>query len=316
MDSAQGPTAAGVSESDREQPAGRVFALVLEGFAAEFRRHEPGVLADEDPEELHDLRVAVRRARSLLRVAQGVLPEPDRLRLRDDLRWLGDLTSPVRDLDVLAGDLPGLLERVQPPLRSGTDGLTAALWAARSLAVDRLHEALRSERHAEVVRRWHLTARVHVLGDAVPPSARRPAGEVASQAILRSERRLHRAGRVAARSDDLEHWHDLRKALKQFRYVLGALAPLFPPGAFTGVRGELPELQDVLGRLQDRHVQADLVGRLGLDAGGDAALLAGAVADRLHRDVERAHRRCASAWRHLERSDLRRRLRSELDTGS
>jgi CHAD domain-containing protein len=308
--SGRGPSVT-LGPADRSQPAGRVLALILEGFLVDGRVHEPGVLADEDPEELHDLRVAIRRTRSLLRVARDVLPEPERTRLRDELRWLADLTSPVRDLDVLAEDLGGLLDRVQPPLRTGADELQASFRRERALAVERLRVGIGSDRHAELFRLWHLTARVHVLGERVPPSALRPAGEVAQRAILDSERRLRRAGRLAGRSDDLEHWHDLRKALKQFRYVLGALAPLHPPGAFDSVRAELPELQDVLGRLQDHHVQAELVGRLGVAAGGDAALLAGAIADRLHRDAARAHRRCARAWRHLERSDLRARLRAE-----
>ncbi|MFM7509777.1 MAG: CHAD domain-containing protein [Actinomycetota bacterium] len=315
MDGDQGPERSPpLGEADRSQPAGRVFAILLESLLAEASAHEAGVLAEEDPEELHDYRVAIRRTRSLLRVTRGVLPERERLRLRHELRWLGDLTSPVRDLDVLAGDLDGLVAEVQPELHGGVQSLNEALTRERTVVAARLEDGLGSQRYAELVRLWHLTARVYLIGGEAPPAARRSAGTVADEAIVSSERRLRRIGRNARHSDDLEDWHDLRKALKQFRYVIGTLAPLYPPEAFSSVRRILPKIQDVLGRLQDHHVQAELIGRLGVSAGGETALLAGAIADRLHRDVERVHRKCASTWRDLERSELGEQLRTEMPT--
>jgi len=297
---------------DRSQPAGRIFALVLSGLQHDCLSHQDGVLADRDPEELHDLRVAVRRTRSLLRAATGVLPETDRRTLRDELRWLAELTSPVRDLDVLAEDLPSLAKRLSPELGTALPELRAELDSARVAAVSRLSDAIRSDRYVRLQRTWQHCGRIYVVQGDVPESALRPAGDVADEMVLRSERRMRRIGRRAVRSDDLTHWHDLRKALKQFRYVLAEVSPLYPADTFRTVRSELPELQDLLGRLQDHHVQAELVAGVGLDAGGRAALVAGALSDRLHRDVHRAHHRCRAAWRRFERSDVAARLCREL----
>jgi CHAD domain-containing protein len=299
--------------ADRIQPAGRVFALVLSGLRAECLAHSDGVLADEDPEELHSFRVAIRRTRSLLRAAVDVLPEADRRALRDELRWLADLTSPVRDLDVLVADLPGMARRLQPELRDGMAPLAASFDAERSLAVERLAGAIRSERFDALQRTWHRCGRVYLVGADVPAAALHPAGLVADAMVRRSETRMRRAGRRALRSGELADWHDLRKSLKQFRYVLAEVAPLYPAGMFRSVRRELPDLQDLLGGLQDHHVQAELLVRVGASAGGEAALAAGVLANRLHRDVHRLHRRCAATWRSFDESAPMVRLRRELE---
>ena len=302
--------------ADRSQPAGRVFPLVLSGLQSDCLAHREGVLVDEDPEELHAFRVAIRRTRSLLRAAADVLPDRDRRALRDELRWLADLTSPVRDLDVLAGDLPGLGRRLQPELRGGLEPLAASLGAERTLAIGQLAGAIVSDRFAALQRTWHHCGRVYLVGPDVPPAALRPAGEVADGMVRRSEARMRRAGRRALRTGELVDWHDLRKALKQFRYVLAEVAPLYPDGRFRSVRRELPELQDLLGRLQDHHVQAELLARVGTSTGGEAALAAGVLANRLHRDVHRLHRRCAATWRSFDGSTPVERLRRELAAGT
>jgi hypothetical protein len=76
--------------------AGIVLGRLLGGAEA----NVPGTLEDLDTEFLHDLRVSIRRARSVLREFAGVHPEAPRARLRAELRWAQALTGPVRDLDV------------------------------------------------------------------------------------------------------------------------------------------------------------------------------------------------------------------------
>ncbi|PYB74854.1 metal-chelation protein CHAD [Pseudomonas sp. LB-090624] len=58
--------------------------------------------ADTDSEALHDLRIAVRRLRSLLRPLRGL---PGVEQLEDAAGALGTLTTPLRDREVLAAEL-------------------------------------------------------------------------------------------------------------------------------------------------------------------------------------------------------------------
>ena len=108
---------------------------------------------------------------------------------------------------------------------------------------------------------------------------------------------------------DLDAWHDLRKAIKRFRYLVAAFAPMYPDSAFEQVPRRLADLQDTLGRLQDHHVQAAWIETIGVSAGGRAALAAGVVANTLHERSDRAHDHCREAWSEFDRPKLRRRLR-------
>ncbi len=78
----------------------RVRARIGEQYA-ELLRHDPGVRVGDDPEDLHDLRVAARRLRALLRAADVLLVPEWSQPLRDELKWLGGELGPARDLDVL-----------------------------------------------------------------------------------------------------------------------------------------------------------------------------------------------------------------------
>ena len=65
-----------------------------------------GVLHDTDTEFLHDLRIAVRRTRSALKLLGDMLPGELTLRFASEFRWLGDITTPLRDLDVQLLSVP------------------------------------------------------------------------------------------------------------------------------------------------------------------------------------------------------------------
>ena len=59
-----------------------------------------GTFAEIDTEFLHDLRVAIRRSRSVLREMKGVFPPDESRQAAVDLRWIQEITGPTRDLDV------------------------------------------------------------------------------------------------------------------------------------------------------------------------------------------------------------------------
>ena len=74
--------------------------LVLLPLADIAEANMPGTLDDLDTEFLHDLRVSIRRARSVLRELAGVIRPTARARVRAELEWAQAVTGPVRDLDV------------------------------------------------------------------------------------------------------------------------------------------------------------------------------------------------------------------------
>ncbi len=78
---------------------GEVAFAVLRRQLAVVRAKEPGTRLGEDPEELHDMRVATRRLRAALSLFEGVLPVRAQA-FREELGWLAGLLGAVRDLDV------------------------------------------------------------------------------------------------------------------------------------------------------------------------------------------------------------------------
>ena len=101
-----------------QMPAGEALRRICRLQLDAFERHRPGARIGRDPEELHDLRVAVRRTRSALGEFRAFFPQATVARLRGELRWLGEVTGPVRDLDVYLEILPDY-QRLLPAEAAG-----------------------------------------------------------------------------------------------------------------------------------------------------------------------------------------------------
>src|SRR5436190_1370894 len=103
----------------REDETAYAYAFaVLRRYTRDFCRHEPGTRLGEDPEELHDMRVAFRRLRAAMSTFEPVLP-PRFQTFRHDLHAPGHSLGRVRDLDVQIEWLAGVKQA------SDWDGATA-----------------------------------------------------------------------------------------------------------------------------------------------------------------------------------------------
>ena len=119
---------------------------VLRRLLAVVRDNLDGAIAGEDDEYLHQLRIAVRRSRTVQRQLAGVF-EPDELPgFRADFRWLQQATGPARDLDVYVSDFGSLAEMLPERLRPDLDPLRPVLLHSRMTARADMERALRSPR--------------------------------------------------------------------------------------------------------------------------------------------------------------------------
>ena len=83
-----------------EMPARCALEEVLLRLLDTLEANVPGTIKDIDTEFLHDLRVAVRRTRSAVKLCGDVLPAGVPEAFGGEFKWLGDVTTPIRDLDV------------------------------------------------------------------------------------------------------------------------------------------------------------------------------------------------------------------------
>lgn len=89
-----------------------VFLILL----AELSRAHPLVVADNDPEGLHDFRVALRKLRSNLKNLGEFFEEQSEAKdFVDRLEWLDELISRARDADVLVGTINQALSDLRLP---------------------------------------------------------------------------------------------------------------------------------------------------------------------------------------------------------
>ena len=212
----------------------------------------PGTIRDIDTEFLHDLRVAVRRTRSALKLAGDALPASLTARFRPEFKWLGDLTTPTRDLDVYLlnyDEMAGALVSARP---AELEPFHTYLARRRVIEQRSLTRGLRSARFSGLACEWRGT-----LTGLTAPQAGERAADLATRRLRRAHRRVLRDGRAIGADSPAEQLHDLRKRCKELRYLLEIFASLFDPQAYQRALKDLKGLQDCLGEFQDRQVQQE-----------------------------------------------------------
>ena len=292
--------------------ADRATATALGGPLATMKATLPGTIADLDTEFLHDLRVAVRRTRSLQRQLSEVFPEEPLARFRAEFRWLQQVTGELRDLDVHRKDVAGFRSQAPEALAADLEPLEQMLATRRRSACRRTVRALKSTRTASLLSEWE------AFLDEFPtaPEAERPrAGEriagVAASRIHTVYRRMVTVGRAIDDDSHAESLHDLRKKGKELRYMLEFFGGLYPREVVKPMVATLKALQDTLGRYQDQEVQAQtlrsLREELGGREGGASALMAmGLLVESLEQDHAAARREFAERFEPFARKAQRK----------
>jgi len=235
----------------RRSPAGEVVLAYLRGQAGEISRLGPLVRGDE-PDAVHQMRVATRRARSALQGFGDVIGRDATRPLCAELRWLAAALGQARDTEVLLAALTADLVAVPPALVVGpVEARISAYFTARlAQARKTMLDALDGDRYPRLL---------DELGAllASPPltrSAEGKAGKVLARPVRRAGRRLQRAlAAVSGAADRDTAIHQARKAAKRARYTAEAAAPGLGSAARLQA-AQAKELQQVLGDHHDSVV--------------------------------------------------------------
>jgi CHAD domain-containing protein len=289
-----------------EQRADAGAVAVMRRLLDVIAENMEGTISGEDPEHLHQLRIAVRRTRTVQRQFKDVFPPDELPGFRAEFRWLQQATGPARDLDVYLEDLDALREMLPQHMRGDLDPLVPVLAHSRLAARADMTRALRSVRAANLFEDWERLLETMVERSAYDrPAADRPVGVVAGKRIRKVYKRIVTMGRAIERDSPAEDYHELRKKGKELRYLLELFGVrLFGEESVTPFIKSLKALQDLLGRHQDREVQiamlrasAEEVATL---AGGGAACMAmGTLVERLRADEQAARDEFAERFAQL-----------------
>jgi len=255
-------------------PASMALAAVLTRLLDTLTANVAGTIRDIDTEFLHDLRVSVRRTRTALKLGAGLLPPGLADRYAPGFKWLGDLTTPTRDLDVYLLSFDAMAAGLTSASPADLAPFHGHLARQRAVAQRRLARALRSARFTALLADWR-----GELTRTAPPRRGPDAAQAAARIIRRAHRRVLIRGSAITPESPPENLHDLRKRCKELRYSLEFFASLYDPPALRRAVRELKDLQDCLGTYQDCQVQQEEIRVIAADmlAAGDVpatALLA------------------------------------------
>ena len=221
---------------------------------------------DPTPEVVHDTRVGIRRLRSTLRLFDHVVAGPPE-GLDEDLKWMANLLSPIRDADILSHRVG---EAVDDQARKEVE---------RELAT--IRDAAKKEWQAA----WDDPRYRGVMATLVRWYASVPVGD---NVRVRPKKTLHKAKkkvrRRLAQATDAHGLHQARKAAKRLRYAADLLEPAMPKAG--KVADEAKELQTTLGEHQDLAVAATFVRELGASGRVQNPDTYTQLADRFDRDAQ------------------------------
>jgi CHAD domain-containing protein len=241
--------------------------------------HDPGTRLGKEPESLHQMRVATRQLRAVLRSARPLLLPEWVDSLRDELRWLGRMLGPARDLDVQLAyfreESTALDARDRRPLTQ----FIAHLETQRNNVQEVLLNELKSERYLDLIRR--LRQAPH---DPTAVESTVTLHDLAKQEFTK----LQNAIRQAGDSPKNAKIHKVRIRTKRARYAAELAEPMVGKPAIRFIN-KARAVQDVLGMHQDA-IQAETHIRAFLkqSTSARAAFVAGRMVERQRQRREKA----------------------------
>jgi CHAD domain-containing protein len=201
------------------------------------------VRKDPAPDPVHDLRVAIRRCRSVGAVFQEFDPDPAWSELRRVPRKLFRRLGALRDAQVMDDWVKHLAPEGDP--------LRARLHSSfTDNEPDLRDHALRSVEKFDIKSWTRLEQKLRRRVRLVPPSSL--AAQCLAVERIDEARDLHAR---AQRTDNPAAWHELRIGIKRFRYTVENLLP----NHYVLWSKNLKRLQDILGDVHDLDVLAVLI---------------------------------------------------------
>lgn len=299
------------TEVYQSMPMIEVAQANLRRYLSIWHSHEFGARLGDDPEALHDMRVAARRLDGILRQFKSWLPASflrTRPIIKKVLRTLGD----VRDLDVALSELEIFSSELLESDRAGVEPLKRHLVSERGRIRARMLSAL------DAVSVQSTFQKLASLLATAPTAVQQSTGELALNAApdmirLRYRKLRKRADKLTSDSSTAAY-HEVRGQVKKLRYALEAVAVIYGKPADEMLR-TLRRWQESLGVQQDAAVASRRLAALAVappkDVPPETLFLMGRLAEHYVSAAARARKRCAKGYRKVR--GRWRRLRSRFE---
>jgi CHAD domain-containing protein len=240
----------------------RELALAeLRRLLSVWRQHMPLARLGREPEELHQLRVTVRRIDATLALFKHHLPEAlvrTRKTAKGVLRALGaarDVDVQLAELSRYCADLPDEECAAAEPLRRQLEELGA-----------RAHTRMVRLLDSAPTRRWLEVLTAGTEGAAAVNAPATPSALVGmSERVGQRFRKLRKTVRRLPANASMKEFHDVRRRAKQLRYAIESGAGMFGKPAEDLLKA-LRRMQERLGAHQDAHMARSRLATLAADS--------------------------------------------------
>lgn len=254
---ADGPVKGSVPPLDKADTLAQVLQKLVWSCLQHLQGNLRGAMHGDDAEYLHQVRVALRRLRVVLRLAAKVRPDAELASLSAEVSELCSGLGRMREWDVfIAGTARPMCARM--PGHAGLQALLAASEARRA----ECYEALRSEAQARGLQRLILRFAIWMNG----AYWQQDGGELqACDFAMRRLRKLAKRFAGAAQHPDMAdagQLHALRILAKKLRYSAEFFSGIYDGKQSRLFLAALSGVQDVLGRINDVAVAHRLLDEL------------------------------------------------------
>ncbi|CAK0774442.1 triphosphatase [Gammaproteobacteria bacterium] len=258
------PHKAGAFELQPGETTEAAFQAIIQHCLEHLHTNSAVVTHGEDPEGIHQMRVATRRLRSCLGLFRPLIPRTASDGVAAEIRWLSGELGLARDWDVFIDETLNALIRYFPD-HAALNTLLTATATARAQAYQTAQAAVHSPRYTRLLlgigvwytrRDWRDPMGAERIRDL-----ERPVEWFAANLLARRHTRVYKWGRDFLRLSN-EGRHRLRILCKRLRYAGDFFAELYPDSGVRDYLRSVAELQDVLGSLNDSVVARRLLTEL------------------------------------------------------
>lgn len=237
----------------REMSVKQAFQTIAWNCVSHWTANQEGALLSDNPENIHQIRVALRRLRSLLPQFKSVIPQASYSAIADELKWLANALGPARNWDVFVTQtLPPILRQFSSD--QGLKFLYQEACRYQTTARDEAHLALRSPRYDRMLLSLGTWLMADGWSDHVSDEQQHRLGtpilDLARQVLTSCHKTVHQHGKALLDMPASER-HEVRIAVKKLRYATEFFVSLFPRKAARSYIEALEVLQDELGVLND-----------------------------------------------------------------
>jgi triphosphatase len=242
----------------RKMHANEALKRIVQACLIQLQSNQNMVLHGSDVEGVHQMRIALRRLRSALKVFSRITRKQSSANIMEELVWITNVLGDARDLDVFVTEtLPPMLKQMQnqPSLAL----LAEKAKQERKQAYINVREAISSQRYQHLLltlgdwlenQRWRKQKVTDITADII------------AKTLLTKRFKLLKHSGKGLKQAEPEERHETRIAAKKLRYLAEFFSVLYPSKNTNAFIKSSSQLQDQLGLMNDISVTSSLIIKL------------------------------------------------------